>query len=419
MSLVLVAALLLLLLCAAVGFRLFSLPKNVWLLFIAQPLAMTATSLMVFAGGILGTKLAPTPEMATLPISVLIVGVALAVLPASLLTRRLGRRLSLLCGLSIAVIGALVAMSAALTGLFSLLVVGSFLLGLSMAFVAQMRFSALDSLDDLGDSAKALSILMVGGIFAAILGPELAVAGKDWIEAPHGFAGSFLGLGLFLVMAMVAVSFLEPTDIQEQKQEVAIRPLSSIIKQPIFVIALGCGAVAYGLMSYVMTATPLSMHMIEHYDLDTTKWVVQSHIMAMYIPSLFSALLLRWLGVLKMMWLGCLCYLAVIFFALSGKEMMHYWWAMVLLGIGWNFLFLCGTLSLPKSYQQNERLKVQSVNDLTIFVIQAMASLLAGSVLFTQGWLTLIAIGIPLVVIICLLTLWVSTSSSLREKIGS
>jgi len=419
MSYPLLIAFALLLVCAAVGARVFHLPKNIWLLFVAQPLAMSATSLMVFAGGILGTHIAPSDEMATLPLSVLIVGVALAVMPGSWLTKRVGRRKSLMLGLSIAVLGALTAMGAALIGSFILLILGAFLLGLSMAFVAQMRFAALDSIDNKEDSAKALSILMVGGIFAAILGPELAVAAKDWLDSPHGFAGSFLGLAGFLVVAIIALSRLEINDSIDDEVDAVHRPLLTIVTQPIFIVALSSAAIAYGLMSYIMTATPLSMHMIEHHDLGTTKWVVQSHILAMYVPSLFAAILIRWFGLIKIMWAGCLCYVAVIAFALSGKEVMHYWWTMVLLGVGWNFLFLAGTLSLPKSYQQHERLKVQSVNDFTIFVIQAMASLFAGTILFSQGWSTLISVAIPLVIVVVLITLWSSVAPTLRDKIKS
>lgn len=418
MSFTLLTTFVLLFSCALFGRKLIKLPNNVWLLFIAQPLAMSATSLMVFAGGILGTHLAPTPSMATLPLSVLIVGVALAVIPASLVTKSVGRRVSLMCGLSISALGALTAMGAALYSAFSLLMLAAVLLGFSMAFVAQMRFAALDSLSEPDDSAKALSILMVGGIFAAILGPELAVAGKDWLTAPHGFAGSFLGLAVLLLIAIAVLSQLSDNEQQINQVRQQARSLKRVAKQPIFIVAVGCGAIAYGLMSYIMTATPLSMHMIDHHDLVVTKWVVQSHIIAMYLPSLFAAVLVRWFGLIKIMWLGSLSYIAVIAFALSGKEVMHYWWAMVLLGVGWNFLFLAGTLCLAKSYHQHERLKVQSLNDFFIFAVQAMASLLAGTVLFSQGWTMLIAVGIPLVIIVLVITLWASVDGALRKLIA-
>ena len=312
----LVVTVLALIACAGLGRHFLKLPNNIWLLFIAQPMAMAATSLMVFAGGILGTHLAPKPELATLPITLLIIGIALSVIPASLLTKKLGRRNSLLCGLGIAVIGALIAMSAALFSTFSLLLLGAFLLGCSMAFVAQMRFAALESLQDENDSAKAISILMLGGIFAAVLGPELAVAGKDWLNAEHGFAGSFMALAILLLFAMVIVSRLSPSITPDVKSQSSARALTSIISQPIFLLALSSAAIAYGLMSYVMTATPLSMHIVQGHSLEQTKFVVQSHIIAMYLPSMFATLFIRWFGILRIMMFGCACYIAVIAFAL-------------------------------------------------------------------------------------------------------
>jgi len=418
MPYVLLITLFLLVSCAVIGARFFDLPRNIWLLFVAQPLAMATTSLMVFAGGILGTHLAPSSEMATLPLSILIIGVALAVMPAGWLTKRVGRRLSLMLGLSGAVIGALTAMFAALIASFTLLIIAAFILGCSMAFVVQMRFAALDSLTNKDDSAKALSVLMVGGIFAAIIGPELAVVGNDLLPSPHGFAGSFLVLAILLLISIAALSLLRLDESHSDEEVSDPRPLFEIIKQPIFIVALTCGAIAYALMSYIMTATPLSMHMVEHYDLVTTKSVVQSHILAMYIPSLFAAVLIRWFGLIKIMWVGIGCYVAVICFALSGKDVMHYWWAMILLGIGWNFLYMTGTLTLPKSYQHHERLKVQSFNDFTICIIQGVSSLLAGTILFGQGWFTLIIIGIPLIVIVTLVAIWSSLSPRLRAQVN-
>lgn len=416
MSHTLLFTLLGLILTALVGKHYIKLPNNVWLLFIAQPLAMCATSLMVLVSGILGQHLAPDPAYATLPISMLIVGVALAVIPANHLTKKIGRRNSLVCGLAVAIIGALISAYAAYSLSFSLLVSGALCLGFSMAFVAQMRFCALESVQG-NDAARALSLLMVGGIFAALLGPELAVAGKDWIASPHGFVGSFLGLSVLLLLSGLVLSLLSPTSYQNNQYEKTARPLSEIIKQPIFLVALASAAIGYGVMSYVMTATPLSMHVIQGHSLQDTKWVVQSHIIAMYLPSLCSAYLARKLGLINLMVIGALCYLAVISLALIGHSIMHYWWVMVLLGIGWNFLFLAGTLLLPLSYQANEKLSAQAVNDFSIFVIQASVSLLAGVVLFNWGWNTVIIVGFPFVVMMLAVTVYARCSSSISNKL--
>lgn len=402
----LVIALLALVLVAFFGRYFIRLPKNVWLLFLAQPLAMSSTSMIVFAGGLVASKIAPAPELATLPLTVMILGIAAAVIPASMLMKNYGRRTGTMIGLGIGVIGALLAMLAAMSASFSLLMAGAMLLGCSMAFVAQMRFAAIESLTKVEDSAKAISVLMVGGIFAAIIGPEVAVSARTMIDSPHGFAGSFLGLALLISMAIVVVSQLDPIDVVSPQDAGPARPLHGIITQPVFVIAVCSGAIAFGVMSFVMTATPLSMNLVQQHSLASTKWVIQSHISAMYLPSLISVFLIRYLGIAKLMLVGCLMFGAVVVVALAGHQVMHYWWTMVLLGIGWNFLYSCGTILLPTTYQPQERFKAQAVNDFTIFSVQATGSFLAGIVLFNFGWQSLIAAIVPATVVIFVITLY-------------
>jgi len=402
----LIVALILLLAIALIGSRFIKLPRNVWLLFLAQPLAMCSASMVVFAGGLIASKVASDPELATLPLTLMILGTASAVIPASMLMKKLGRRKGTIIGLSWAVVGSLLCMYAAIQSMFWLLVFGSVLLGMSMAFVAQMRFAAIESLDSIEDSPTAISVLMVGGMFAAILGPEAAVVAKDWIDSPHGFAGSFLALTMLLLASIVLVTALKPIGVKEAQTEGNSRSLSEIVKQPIFIIAVCSGAIAYSVMSYIMTATPLSMHEVDGHSLHDTKWVIQSHIIAMYLPSLFSAFLIRYIGIPKLMIVGSLIYVAVIIVGMSGSHVMHYWWTMVLLGIGWNFLFTSGTLLLPESYTPQERFKTQATNDFSIFLVQAMASLSAGMILFSQGWSILLSISVPVILIMFAVSIW-------------
>ncbi|MDQ7049396.1 MAG: MFS transporter [Enterobacterales bacterium] len=406
MPVTLLITLFLLLAIALIGYRISGMPKNVWLLFMAQPLALSSASMMVMAGGLLGAEIAPSPQYATIPLTLMILSTAAGVFPAALLMKRYGRRKGTLIGLACAVIGALIAAYSAIKQDFYWLILGAVNLGFSMAFVAQMRFAVIESLAEVKDIPKAISILMIGSMFAAVLGPEMAVLGKEWINSPFGYAGSFIGLAVMIVVSMALVSTLAPIGVAEQKQDLKQRQLSQIIKQPIFVIAVCAGAVAYGVMSYVMTASPLSMHQINHHDLDATKWVIQSHIIAMYLPSLFSAVLIRYFGVSRLMAMGTLVYLVVIVVGLSGQAVMHYWWAMVLLGIGWNFLYTAGTVLLPETYRNSERFKVQATNDFIIFFIQAISSLAAGWILFQWGWDGLIKLVIPAVVLMFLLSIW-------------
>ena len=406
MSVTLVVSFIALLLIAFLGRFFIKLPKNIWLLFIAQPLSMASSSMVVFAGGLVASKIAPSPEYATLPLTLMIVGTAIAVIPASLAMNRFGRRIGTILGLSVAVVGAICAMFATLHANFSLLILGSMLLGFSLAFVAQMRFAAIESVPEIKDAPKAVSVLMVGGIFAAILGPEVAVNAKFWLDSPFGFAGSFLGLAILLIVAIGFIAFLDPIGVAEKKVDSGSRPLTQIIRQPVFIIAVFAGAIGYSVMSYVMTATPLSMHEVEGHSLHSTKWVVQSHIIAMYLPSLFSAVLIRYIGIARLMILGCLMYAAVVIVALSGKAVMHYWWALVLLGVGWNFLFTSGTLLLPEAYQAHERFKSQAFNDFAIFFVQALGSLSAGVILFSRGWTMLISVAIPIIMVMFAISVW-------------
>jgi MFS family permease len=397
------------------GNKLSKLPSNVWILFIAQPLGLSSASLVVLAGSLLGAQIAPDPQWATLPLTFMILMTAGGVIPAAMAMKKFGRRVGTALGLSVAVVGSLIASYSALIASFYLLIVAAGFLGFSMAFVAQMRFAVIESLASPKSIPSAISVLMIGSMFAAVLGPEVAAVGKDWIDSPYGFAGSFLGLSCMLIVAIVLVLSLKPIGVAEQQAVQSARPLSQIIKQPTFIISVCAGAIGYAVMSYVMTASPLSMHKIEGHALHDTKWVVQSHIIAMYLPSLFSVILIRRFGLVKLMSAGSLIYLLVIFIALSGQQVMHYWWAMVLLGIGWNFLFTSGTVLLPESYHSNERFKTQAVNDFSIFFTQAVASLSAGWMLFNFGWTRLIYVIFPILAVMMLVTFWFARSRNIAS----
>ncbi|MEL0035872.1 MAG: MFS transporter [Gammaproteobacteria bacterium] len=392
------------------------LSDNIWRLFMAQPLAMSATPAVVIAAGILAIDIAPTAELATLPLTLLIIGTAIAVIPASWLLKTIGRRKGSIAGLGLGACGALIASYSATSQNFYALLAGCFLIGNSAAFVAQLRFAALESLDHPEQAPKALSTLMVGGLFSAMIGPEVAVFGRDLIDSPSGFAGSFLILSGCYIVAMAIIATLNSMDVKQVKETETQRSLLEIAKNPTFIIAICSGTIAYSVMSYLMTASPLSMHSDHDYAMETIKWVVQSHVLAMYVPSLFSAYLVKWLGIRKLMLVGTGMYIAVVIISLVGGSVMHYWGAMVLLGIGWNFLFLSGTLLLPESYQPHERFKVQAVNDFSIFAIQAVASLSAGLILFSRGWSNLVMITIPVIILMLFVTLWYSILFRQQQK---
>ncbi len=395
--------------------RIFTLPRNIWLLFIAQPLVMCATPVIVFIGGILSTNMASDPTLATLPLTILILGVACGAIPAAMLAKNKGRRFAIFTGYSFGLLAALIAMTSALIANFELFVFSGLLFGISGAFIQQLRFAAIESISDEKDIPKVLSILMLSGIFSAFLGPEIAVAAKDWLASPYGYAGSFLMLGGLIICAMLIMLSFKNTQVVAQHHEGQARPLSEIIKQPIFIISILAAAIGFALMSYLMTATPLSMHHMHGHSLNETKWVIQSHIAAMFIPSLFTAWLVKKIGLKNLLLLGTLIYTLVTIIALSGEQVVHYWWALILLGMGWNFLFLTGTTLLPQSYQPSERHKVQAINDFIIFGLQATASLMAGWVLFKAGWHMVVLTSMPFIIILFIVT-WIYYRKQSREQ---
>lgn len=378
----------------------FTLPRNIWLLFLIQPLVMAASPVIVFIGGILSTKLTSNAELATLPVTIMIMGVASAAIPAALLAKKWGRKTATLIGFSMGLIATVLACIATQSASFELFVIASLFFGISTAFIQQLRFAAIESTKKADDVPKILSVLMLSGLFSAFLGPEIAVTAKDWVSSPYGYTGSFVFLAILFIIAMILMLFFIDPESKNQQQQGHIRPLSSIIKQPIFIIALVAAAIGFALMSYLMTATPLSMHNIDGHSLQDTKWVIQTHIAAMYIPSLFTGWLVKKVGLHRLMFIGTSIYALMALIAFSGEQVVHYWWALLLLGVGWNFLFLTGTSLLPLSYQQSERHKVQALNDFVIFAVQAVASLLAGWVLFKTSWHSLVITSIPFIVLL-------------------
>ena len=335
----------------------------------------------------------------------MILGVATGSIPAAMIAKSKGRKFAVFTGFSCLLIATLLAILATKLALFELFAVASFLFGLGGAFTQQLRFVAIESADNEEDIPKILSILMLSGVFAAFLGPEIAVTAKDWLTSPHGYAGSFLLLALFIGLAALIMMFFKEPEIKEISTTGEARPLSIIAKQPLFIIAISTATIGYALMSYLMTATPLSMHHMQGHSLVETKWVIQSHIAAMYIPSLLTPFLVKRIGLKGLLILGSVIYMAVALIAFSGQEVMHYWWALILLGIGWNFLFLTGTSLLPQSYKACERHKVQATNDFVLFGFQAFASLMAGWILFAGGWNYVVLTSLPFIVVLIIINI--------------
>lgn len=382
------------------------LPLNVWILAATLSLAVAGIPLLVLISGILGALLSPHAELATLPLALNVVGLAVAAIPAALIAKRIGRKLAGYLGLSLSLVGALLcALSTWLVSFYCLLL-GALFIGFSTAFFQQFRFAAIESLSNKEDTGPALSVIMLCSIVAGILGPELGDAGKDLIVQDVPYAGSFLLMAAVTLLAMGVFSFFKNPKIIDNDDSGPSRPLREIIRQPVFIIAVSASLVGYAVMSFLMTSTPISMNVLDGHSLQDSKWVIQSHLVAMFAPSLFSGYLIKRFGAGAIMTVGSALYLLVIAIATSGHHVLHYWWALVLLGIGWNFLFISGTSVLPGTYRHSERFKSQALNDFSIFAAQAAASLSAGWILFSFGWLSQVLVCLPIVIVMLIISLY-------------
>ncbi|WP_225879707.1 MFS transporter [Abyssogena phaseoliformis symbiont] len=251
----------------------------------------------------------------------------------------------------------------------------TFLFGATTATINQFRFTPIEGVDK-NLSATATSVVLIGGLVSAFLGPELAILGKDWFDA--AFIGSFLLLSTCFVLTFLLLWFYQANHAPKIKQKQSGRGLKIIIKQPVFIVAVSSAAAGY----VVMTASPMSMYVIDGFSLTQTKFVIQSHVIAMFLPSLFTPMIVELFGLSKMMIIGIMLYLVCIVISYTSHSLNNYWMALILLGLGWNFLFIGSTSLLPHAYNNLEKCKVQPVNDFLIFNMQAMASPSAGWFVF-------------------------------------
>ena len=370
-----------------------AMPATVWRLTIAYSLMMAGTSLMVLLAGIIGTEFAPSDDLATLPIALAVVGLAASTLPTGRLLQRFGRRRVFTGYGLIAIAAALLAMWSLVIGSFLVFCLAAVLMGWSAAAGHQYRFAALEAVPP-ELAARATSILLFGGILAAFIGPEIAVRGRHLLDTEY--AGSFALLCVSYAAGIGLVSSYREAGRPDAGQGGTGRPLRQILRAPAVVLAVSAAALGYGIMSLIMTATPISMHSHAGHSLEATKFVIQSHIAAMYLPSLVYAALANRIGLRGMMWSGVVVYLVCLAIARVDTAFLNYWAALILLGIGWNFLFLSGTNLLPRGYRREERFRVQSMNDFIVFTVQALVSLGSGWLLYHFGWRGLITACLPL-----------------------
>jgi MFS family permease len=381
------------------GFR----HRDVILLALATAVAMTCSSIMAVTSALVGEMLASDKALATLPLSLQFVATMATMFPAAFLMRRTGRRTGFLIGALFGVIGGAIMFWATLHADFRVFCLGNAVIGIFNAFTAFYRFAAADAATP-SFRPKAISLVVAGGVLAAIAGPELSKQGYDLLT-PYTFAGCFL---MVTVLAGATSLFVLPVKFAPVLAKGAAkdaRPLRAILAQPMAVVAIAGGMLGYGVMVFVMTATPLAMK-ICGFHFDQSASVISAHAVAMFFPSFFTGHVIRKLGELKVMAIGVVAYAGMMAIGLHGISLPHFWLSLILLGLGWNALYVSGTSLLTKCYRPSEAPKMQALNDCLIFTSVAICSLIAGTIEHLAGWTwVLLGAGAPVALIVAAL-LW-------------
>jgi MFS family permease len=383
--------------------------RNVFVLALAQALAGGNQAVLVTTGGIIGAMLAPHKGLATVPISVMVIGMWLGTLPIGALARRYGRRLSLLVGATAGVVAGIICSIAVLHGSFSLFLAGAFCSGIYAASHHAYRFAAADTAS-VAFRPKAVSWVLAGGVASAVIGPQLIIFTKDYWP-PYLFSVTFLCQAVLAVSAAAILLFLKIPRPPPLHETGSGRPLGEIIRSPRFITAAVCGAASYAMMNLVMTSAPLAMLACDHSVTDATLGL-QWHVLAMYIPSFFTGTLIIRFGVERIVILGLALIIGSGLVALHGIALWNFWTGLVLLGVGWNFAFIGATTMVTQCHTAAERNKVQAFNDFLVFGSMAVASFSSGQLLASFGWAAVNYVVFPTILAAGALLLW----RKLRDK---
>ncbi len=379
-----------------------STKRNVGLLAACQALLFTNNSTLIAINGLAGLALAPYAVLATLPVTFWVLGGAIGTMPASLHMKRVGRQRGLTLGTLWGVAGALLCALAIWAQSFWLLCFATLVFGVYNAYGQYYRFAAAD-VASADFKATAISLVLAGGLVGGVLGPTTS----RWTIELLGskFMGAYLVLIGFAIATMLLLRWVRIPMPSAAEQAAPGRPLAVIAAQPKFIVAVLSGAIGYGVMNFLMTSTPIAMQACGHPYSDAA-FVISSHVIAMFAPSFVTGPLIRRVGVLPVMICGALINFAAIGVALSGISVTQFWWSLVLVGVGWNFLFLGGTTLLTETYRPEERAKAQGANEQAIFIVMAVSSLSSGMTVATAGWERVNLFALPLVAAVLVALLW-------------
>ena len=376
---------------------------NLIVLTLSQIFSFTAAPVTVFLSGIIGSQISPLKSLSTLPMSISVVGIAIGAIFASKLMSITGRKI----GFIVASIGnTLVSILAAYSIFiqsFSIYCVANFFLGMGMAFTHQYRFAAAESVSK-DKVPRAISIILLGGIVSAFIGPSVANFSKD-LFSNHMYIGSYLSLAALTFLPTIFFLFYKNTSKIELSFKYSGRSYLELVSQPRFLQAVISSAFGYAIMTFLMTGTPLSMHVIEGISLNKTSIVIQIHVACMFLPSLIAGNLVKKIGHSKMMYFGVGLYCITVVISLFDQSFLNYMLALVFLGFGWNFLFISGTSLLVLTYKEEEKYRAQGFNDFVVYSVHALGSLSAGVLIVLTNWKIMNLICIPLIIVIILITL--------------
>jgi MFS family permease len=376
--------------------------RNLSLLVSSQVFAFTAATVTVFISGIIGSQLTPIKTLSTLPPSIYVVGTAAATIFAAKIMSIIGRRLGFVFSSVAGSIACLIGAYSIMIESFFIFCIAKFILGATMAFTHQYRFAAAESVEK-DKAPKAISSLLLAGIVAAFLGISLSNYTKNFVS-DYLYVGSYLTLAILtLIPSFLLFFFRDTKEVSfESNEENKSRNYLEFLSDAKFLQAITSAAFAYAVMSFLMTATPISMHIVHHLSLEKTGIVLQFHVLAMFLPSLFTGNLIKKFGYSYMMYAGVLFYILTILMSFFEPSFLNYFISLIFLGIGWNFLFISGTSLLVTTYKPEEKFKAQGFNDLLVFSSMAIASLSAGVLISLASWKTVNLFCIPFLILIVL-----------------
>ena len=386
--------------------------SNVLRLAAAQALSMTTMNVNIINTALVGALLSPVAWLATLPLSLQFLTSMMTTLPASLLMARCGRRPIFIAGVVISSLGAFGQGVAIVIASYLLFCCSSMLLGIAMGCAGFYRYAAADSVDE-AQKPRAISYVLTGGLMAALLGPEIARNTVDIL--PNAvYAGCFFTVCL---VQLISLFFLVGLKIPKPAvKSGAGRPIGVFLRMPVFVVGMLSSAIGYGVMSYMMTAAPLQVVNVVKLGTSANATIIQWHVVAMFAPSFFTGNLIAHFGASRILWVGLLAYVATIVVALNATGFWPYWWALTLVGLGWNFLYIGGSSLIAKVASPEERGRVQGFSDLVLTSIVAASSLTAGALHSQMGWQAMtLAASVP-ISIIAIGLVWLGIHSHRTES---